>query len=248
MSRTPAGVRLAPARCFRYHRAMQLSIALPCFNEEANLPATIADVDAWMGKRSIRGDIIAVNDGSRDGTGEVLEVLQKTYPRLRVVTHPENQGYGAAVRSGCDAATTEWVAFMDSDGQFHAEDFDKLLPSCGAFSLVVGRRRKRADSLLRKVNAKCFGFLTWLVFRVWVRDLNCAMKVFRRDLWQRIRPQHATGALFNAELFVRARQTGVRWKQVDVSHYPRTKGSQTGASPLVILKMFRELWTLWKAL
>lgn len=227
---------------------MQLSIALPCFNEEGNLPATIADLDAWMHRRAISGEIIAVNDGSKDGTGRVLEELRKTYPRLRIVTHPQNRGYGAAVRSGCDAATTEWVGFMDSDGQFHAEDFDKLLPSCGTFSLIVGRRRHRADPFMRKVNAKCFGFLTWIVFRVWVRDLNCAMKIFRRDLWQRIRPVHATGALFNAELFVRARRAGVRWSQVDVSHYPRTKGIQTGANPLVVLRMFRELWILWQAL
>jgi glycosyltransferase involved in cell wall biosynthesis len=227
---------------------MQLSIALPCFNEEENLPATIADLDAWMQHQQIFGEMIAVNDGSKDGTGQVLQDLQKMYPRLRIVTHPENRGYGAAVRSGCDAATTEWVGFMDSDGQFHAADFDKLLPFCGTYALAVGRRRKRADPFMRKVNAKCFGFLTWFVFRVWVRDLNCAMKIFRRDLWQRIRPVHATGALFNAELFVRARKAGVRWKQVDVSHYPRTKGAQTGASPLVILRMFKELWMLWKAL
>ncbi|MEK7562802.1 MAG: glycosyltransferase family 2 protein [Patescibacteria group bacterium] len=227
---------------------MQLSIALPCFNEEENLPATIADVHGWMEKRDIAGEIIAVNDGSKDGTGRVLEELKKSHPRLRIVTHPENRGYGAAVRSGCDAAQTEWIGFMDSDGQFKAEDFDKLIPFCEKNSFIVGRRRKRADPFLRKVNAKCFGFLTWIVFRVWVRDLNCAMKVFRRDLWQRIRPVHATGALFNAELFVRARKAGVRWQQVDVTHYPRTKGMQTGASPLVILRMFKELWMLWRSL
>lgn len=227
---------------------MQLSIALPCFNEEENLPATIEDVHGWMDRRDIEGKIIAVDDGSRDGTGAVLRRLQDRYPRLRIVTHEANRGYGAAVRSGCDAAVTEWIGFMDSDGQFHAEDFDKLLLSSGTYSLVVGRRRKRADPFLRKVNAKCFGLLAWLVFGVWVRDINCAMKVFRHDLWQRIRPLHATGALFNAELFVRARRAGVRWHQIDVSHYPRTKGLQTGASPVVILRMFRELGKLWKAM
>ena len=227
---------------------MQLSIALPCFNEEENVPSVLRNLDAWMQKKGIQGEIIAVNDGSKDETGRVLEEIRKTMPRLQIVTHERNLGYGAAVRSGCDRARTEWVGFMDGDGQFRAEDFDQLIPSCGAFALIVGRRKKRADPLVRKLNAKCFGLLTWLVFRVWVRDLNCAMKIFRRDLWQRIRPEHATGALFNAELFVRARRAGVRWKQVDVTHYPRRNGVQTGANPLVILRMFRELWALYWSL
>jgi glycosyltransferase involved in cell wall biosynthesis len=227
---------------------MQLSIALPCFNEEANLPSTIADVDGWMTRQHIEGEIIAVNDGSVDGTRRVLEELAARFPRLRAITHDRNRGYGAAVRSGCDAATTEWIGFMDSDGQFHADDFDKLLAQSAQAPLIVGRRRHRADPFLRKVNAKCFGFLTWIVLGVWIRDVNCAMKMYRRDLWQRIRPVHATGALFNAELFARARRSGARWKQVDVSHYPRTRGTQTGANPLVILRMFRELWVLYWSL
>lgn len=227
---------------------MQLSIALPCFNEEANVPYTLADVDAWMQSRGIEGQIIAVDDGSKDGTARVLQELAQKYPRLRVVKHETNRGYGAAVRSGCDAATTEWIGFMDSDGQFHAEDFDHLVALSASVPLVVGRRRHRADPFMRKVNAKCFGLLTWVVLGVWVRDVNCAMKMFRRDLWQRIRPVHATGALFNAELFARARRAGARWKQVDVSHYPRVRGTQTGAHPLVILRMFKELWKLWRSL
>ncbi len=227
---------------------MQLSIALPCFNEEANLPSTIADLDTWMRTQGIEGEIIAVNDGSMDRTGAVLQDLEKTYANLRIVTHERNRGYGAAVRSGCDAATTEWVGFMDSDGQFHPEDFEKLIAVSGTSPLVVGRRRHRADPFMRKINAKCFGFLAWVVLGVWVRDVNCAMKIYRRDLWLRVRPLHATGALFTAELFARARRAGVQWQQVDVGHYPRTRGTQTGASPTVILKMFKELWMLWRSL
>lgn len=227
---------------------MQLSIALPCFNEEANVASTIAAVDAWMQSRGVDGSIIAVDDGSRDATGAILVDLAKRYPRLCIVTHDVNRGYGAAVRSGCDRAHSEWIGFMDSDGQFHVEDFDKLMEKASHTPFVVGRRRHRADPFFRKVNAKCFGLLTWIVLGVWVRDLNCAMKIFRRDLWLRIRPQYATGALFNAELFARARRSGVTWKQVDVAHYPRLRGNPTGANPFVILRTFRELARLWMAL
>ncbi len=227
---------------------MELSIALPCFNEEANIAQTVADTDAWMKSAGIKGQIICTDDGSRDRTLAVLEGLKGTYPNLVVVKHPQNIGYGAAVRSGCDAATTEWIAFMDSDGQFKPEDFSKLTPFCGEFDMVVGRRRHRADPFMRKVNAKCFGILTWASLGVWVRDVNCAMKIYRRSAWEKIRPTFSTGALFNAELFARARQAGIAWKQVDVGHYPRVRGAQTGARAGVILRMFRELNQLCRAL
>lgn len=233
-----------------------LAVILPCFNEEANIAATVSAVRAWMEGEGIMGEIIVVNDGSTDGTGEVLRTLEREMP-LRVITHPHNLGYGAAVRAGCDAATAEWIGFMDSDGQFDPRDFDKLLPFASAtlapafslqremgYDVVVGRRRKRADLFLRKVNAKLFGMLSFLVLGIWVRDVNCAMKIFRRDVWRRARPVVTTGALFNAEFFYNLKRQGIPWMQVDVSHYPRRGGKQTGANPMVILRMLRELMIL----
>lgn len=227
---------------------MDVSVVLPCFNEEANVAATVKDIDVWMKNTHVGGDIICVDDGSVDGTAAVLQSLQASYPRLKIVTHPQNIGYGAAVRSGCDAATTEWIAFMDSDGQFHAEDLSLLLPSCDQFDLVVGKRIKRADPFMRTVNAKSFGILTWVVLGVWVRDVNCAMKMYRRRIWPTIRPRISTGALFNAELFARAKKAGISWQQVAVHHYPRIRGTQTGAKAGVVLRMFRELRDLYLSL
>lgn len=114
----------------------------------------------------------------------------------------------------------------------------------GSFDVVVGRRRKRADPFLRKVNAKLFGLLSLGVLGIWVRDVNCAMKVFRRSVWERARPVVTTGALLNAEFFYNLKRQGIPWKQVDVAHYPRRAGKQTGANPRVILRMFRELMVL----
>jgi dolichol-phosphate mannosyltransferase len=99
---------------------------------------------------------------------------------------------------------------------------------------------------LRIINAKLFGILSYLMLGIWVRDINCAMKVFRRDLWKTIRPRVATGALVNAEMFYRMKRKNILWKQVDVHHYPRQFGTQTGAKLSVILRMFKELWTLRK--
>ncbi len=224
-----------------------LSIVLPCFNEAQNIERTVRDTVAWLQPKKEAWEIVVVNDGSRDGTDAILEKLAQEIPTLRVVTHERNKGYGAAVRSGCDAAKGTVIGFMDSDGQFDPRDFDLLLPKLLETSFITGRRRKRADPFLRKLNAKLFGLLSWIALGIWVRDINCAMKVFTKEAWEIMRPRHSTGALMNAEMFLRAQNAGIRWIVVDVRHAPRKFGAQTGANLSVILRMFRELWTLKNA-
>lgn len=225
--------------------SLSLSLVLPCFNEEGNIERVVRNAALWLSFAVHDAEIIVVNDGSKDRSGEILAVLSREDSRVRVVTHPVNRGYGAALRSGCDAAVKEFVAFMDGDGQFHASDLALLLPHLAEVSFVTGYRVHRADPLRRKLNAALYGLLLRFYVGLHVRDVNCALKVFRRSLWPRIRPD-ATGALFNAEVFVALREHGIRWKEVPVPHYPRTAGAQTGAKISVILRMFRELHYLRK--
>ena len=228
---------------------MQLSIALPCYNEEQNIEQTVTDVCAWLDVSGVQGEIVAVDDGSTDETRARLTGLAVREPRLRVVVHERNLGYGAAVRSGLDAATLDWIGFMDSDGQFRASDFDKLIPYAHEADVVTGRRFKRADPIVRRLNAKGFGLLNRLFFGVRVHDINCAMKMIRRSRWPEIRPSVTGGALFNLELFARVKKHRVVWRQVFVNHYPRSAGVQTGANPAVLLRALREMfilrWKLW---
>lgn len=217
---------------------------LPCFNEEANVEAAVTNVLQWFDGHGYDGEVIAVNDGSVDGTAALLEKLQARHPRVTVCTHATNQGYGRAVRTGLDRAQKAWMGFMDGDRQFRAEDFEKLLPHTADFAFVTGRRHRRADPFIRRINAKLFACLNFLVLGIWVRDTNCAMKLWKRDIWPTIRPQAATGSLFNAEMFYRMKLNNIAWKQTFVEHYPRTAGTQTGANVGVILRMFRDLWLL----
>lgn len=226
---------------------MTLSVVLPCYNEEENVERTVRDVAAWFDTAKITGEIIAVNDGSKDGTRSMLERLTKTEPRLVVVNHEVNQGYGAAIRSGCDIAAKEYIAFMDSDQQFHASDIGKLLPLLKKAPFVTGIRIKRADPFIRRLNSKMYGLLTRLVLGIKPTDLNCGMKVFAKALWPHIRPAHATGALFNAEVFYALKQQNLPYREVPVPHYPREKGQPTGAKLSVILRMFSELLELKRA-
>lgn len=197
-----------------------------------------------MKTEKISGDIIVVDDGSKDTSFSILQDLQKKVPNLKIVQHKKNGGYGIAVRSGCDSATTDWIAFMDSDGQFKAKDFNLLLPYTKDFSFVTGRRAHRADSFVRNMFGKVLGGMNVLVLGLWVRDVNCGMKMFTRDVWPTIRPTRGVEKLFNTEMFLRLKRNKIPWKTVNVPHYPRLLGTPTGGSIRVIFRMFKELWDL----
>lgn len=226
---------------------MRLSVVLPCLNEAENIARTIQDVEMWWQHEGIDGEIIVVDDGSTDGSREALHDLRHTRPHLKVLRHERNQGYGATLRDGCDAAEEEIIVFMDSDGQFRAKDLGRLLSHLQHVDFVAGRRTHRADPLPRILSALLYHWLIWWTLGIAAHDLNCGMKVFRHALWRRIRPARATGALFNAELFLALREQRIPWISVPVPHYPRRFGKPTGGNPAVILRMFSELRALRKA-
>jgi glycosyltransferase involved in cell wall biosynthesis len=219
-------------------------VVLPCFNEEANIERTVRLVQKWFAQDGIEGEIIVTNDGSRDGSQRVLESLQQEMPNLKLVRHEHNQGYGAAIRSGCDASDKQWIAFMDSDGQFDVSDLRRLLPLMADADYVTGVREKRADTFVRWLNSRMYNLLIRVVLGVKPSDLNCGMKLFRRSIWKTIRPVCATGALINAEMFYAMKHAGIGWKETLVPHYPRLAGNPTGAKLGVILRTFKELWVL----
>jgi len=226
---------------------MTLSLILPCFNEEENIANTAKDACEWLKHSGMKGEVIIVDDGSTDGTSRVLDELCATYPELRIVRHAKNQGYGLAVRLGCDAATMDIIAFMDSDGQFKAKDLELLLVHLEAYPFVTGRRHHRADPLVRRIFGKILGLMNLFFFRLWVRDVNCGLKAFHKDIWPNIRPEHGVEKLFNTEVFLKLTQQKIPWLQVTVPHYPRMHGFPTGAKLSVIIRMFHELSALKKA-
>lgn len=223
---------------------MHISIVLPCYNEEANIEASVRDVAVWMKDRGHDGQIIVVDDGSKDSSPTILKKLSEEFKNLKVVRHEKNGGYGVAVRSGLDAATSEWMGFMDSDGQFEAKDFDALIARSNEYSFVTGRRAHRADGFVRNSFGKLLGGMNVIILGLWVRDVNCGMKIFRRDIWKDIRPTKGVEKLFNTEIFLRLKRKGIAWHTVNIPHYPRRAGTPTGGSIRVILRMFKELWDL----
>jgi glycosyltransferase involved in cell wall biosynthesis len=219
---------------------VEISAVMPAYNEEANLEQSVGRMAGALEANARAFEIIVVDDGSQDGTAALLERLKAEHPELRVIHHPVNRGYGAALRSGFDAARYAWIFMMDADNQFDPAEVQSLLQRAGEADIVAGYRQHRRDPLLRRLNAWAFFTMVRLLFGRLVRDVNCAFKLIRRDLVARM-ALHSEGALINAEMLVLARQLHARVVEVPVQHYPRRAGKQTGANAGVVIRAFREL-------
>jgi len=220
----------------------EISVVLPAFNEEANIEKVVRDCTAYLERRLPEYELIVVNDGSHDRTAEILTRLAQEFPRLRPQHHPQNRGYGAALRTGFDAANKRFVFYMDGDGQFDITELDLLLPLVtDEDHIVTGFRMQRRDPFMRRLNARLFGgWLVRVLLNVRVRDLNCAFKLIPKKVLNKLTLE-STGALINAELYGRAVRHGVGIKEVGVHHYARTAGVQTGAHLSVIVRAFYDL-------
>jgi glycosyltransferase involved in cell wall biosynthesis len=218
-------------------------VFLPCYNEAENIARVAGQAIEVLEALADDWELIVVDDGSSDGTGRIAEQLAAAEPRIRLVTHQANGGYGMALRSGFAAATKEYVFYTDGDGQFDMHDLGKLLPLRDKRTIVNGYRRHRQDGLIRRTNAACWSWLVKRVLGFRCRDVDSAFKLYPRELFGRMELR-SSGALIDAEVLARATRLGYRIVDVPVRHLPRQAGSQTGARIGVILRAFRELLAL----
>ena len=220
-----------------------LSVVLPAFNEEANVGAAIEAAKAAAEPLFEDVEVIVVDDGSRDATADRVREASAGDARVRLLAHPQNRGYGAAVTTGLRAARLPLVFYTDSDLQFDLGQIAVLLEKIDEVPIVVGYRRNRQDPFHRKLNAWAWNQLQRQLFGLNIRDVDCAFKLFHREVLVDL-PLAAEGAFFSTELMARLRARGYGIVEVPVDHYPRRAGAPTGARLGVIGKAFRELWRL----
>lgn len=225
-----------------------LSIALPAYNEADNITPMIDMARDKVAPLVDDLEIVIVNDGSADNTGAVVAAISDQDPRVKLVEHPVNLGYGAALRDGILNATKELVFITDADLQFDLQEIEGFLPLIEEADMIIGYRYARSDPWHRRFFGHGWSWLVNLLFGYTARDIDCAFKLFKREVVETVNVQSG-GAMFSAEFLVRAKQAGYRIIERPVSHYPRVAGSQTGARLDVILRAFREMfklrWRMW---
>lgn len=224
-----------------------ISVFFPAYNEEENIPWLVSNACNFLDTVADKYEVIVVNDGSRDGTGEVAEKIAAENSHVRVIHHTVNRGYGAAVRSGLKGAIYDLIFFTDGDGQFDITELTEFLNLIDKCDVVAGYRIKRKDPFYRLMNAWAYGTMINLMFGLNIRDIDCAFKLFKKSVIDEIDIE-ATGALASAELLIKIKRKGYKIIQKGVNHYPRKAGVQTGAQLWVIFRMFRELWKLHRKL
>src|SRR5438552_15835126 len=217
-----------------------LSVVFPAFNEEANIRGVVEDAYRTVPKLAPIFEIIVVNDGSKDRTGDICDRLVEELSNVRVVHHPRNRGYGAALKSGITLARYDLIFFTDADGQFDLTEVAALLEEADAYDILAGYRVRRQDPPHRLLFAWGWNILVRIVLGVRIRDIDCAFKAFNRYVFDTIQIQ-SVGAMVNTEIFAQASRFGMTVKEVRVSHFPRRHGKPTGSKVAVIMKAFREL-------
>lgn len=245
---------MAVASAFRHraaeqwsHQVMQglpegVSAVLPAFNEARVIATTVRRTHAALVDSGMEPyEIVVVDDGSTDGTGAELGLVAQELAGVRTVGHVRNRGYGAALKTGFEAARHEAIFLMDSDGQFDPRELRLLLEHWDGRTVVCGYRARRSDPLSRRLNNRAFFAVVNTRLGRTARDVNCAFKLFPRELGQGLT---SDGALISTELLLRARQAGYAIADVAVTHAPRLTGRPTGANPKVVARAFKELWAL----
>ena len=230
----------------------RLSFFFPAFNEEENVAETVRRALDEIGPL-VGGsiEVLVVDDGSTDRTPELADALAAADPRVRV-HHQENRGYGGALRAGFANSRGELIGFSDGDLQFDLSEMSRLLmrleDPARPVDAVIGYRIKRRDPPHRIFIAKTYNAIVSVLFRLRVRDIDCAMKLFRREVFDGL-PLTTESPFLSAELLIKLRARGERLAQVGVNHYPRAAGTNTGASFRKILRTFRDIgrlrWALW---
>lgn len=221
----------------------RLSLVIPAFNEAAVIRQAVAEAEAALARVFDRFEILVIDDGSTDDTAKEVERVRPTAPNTRLIRHGVNRGYGAALRTGFEAARFPLVAFTDADCQFDLSDLGVMVPLAARVPVVAGVRQNRRDPWRRRFLSRGYNWLARNLLGTRVRDVDCALKVFRREVLVNLLPV-SCGFFVNTEMLTRARQLGYEVAEAPVTHRPRL-GGESKVSLREVPRTLRVLLSFW---
>lgn len=217
-----------------------ISFFCPAYNDEDNLPNLIPVIHKLLSEVSNKFEIIIVEDGSPDRTGEVAEQLAQQYPYTKVIHHSENLGYGATLQDGFKNSKYDYVMYTDGDNQYDVNEFISAFPLLKNTDVVSGYAVKKAVNFRRKIQSQLFNLLTKILFGINLKDINCSMKIYNRKVINAINIQ-SSSAFIDAEMLIRAKKKGFSIAQFPVNHYERESGVAGGSKLSVIADTIKDM-------
>lgn len=226
-------------------QAPSITAFFPAYNDAATIASVVIAADRTLRSLTRHYEIIVVNDASPDHCAEILEDLALRYPALRVVTHPQNRGYGGALRSGFANASNELVFYTDGDAQYDPRQLTDLMAALrDDVDLVNGYKVNRDDSLLRRLSAFAYARLVRAAFGLRLRDVQCDFRLVRRSALEKIVLTSNSGAIC-VELVKSLEQAGCRAAEVPIRHFPRASGRSQFFRSSRIAESLLDLVRLW---
>ncbi len=227
------------------NKLSELTIFFPFWNEEKNVSHVVENAIPVAKKVAIKWEILVIDDGSSDKTLQEGLKLSEKYPNVKVITHKPNRGYGAALKEGFQNARYEYVVFTDGDRQFDFNEVSKFINEIKSADIVIGFRKKRQDNVVRHILMYLLKLWDYIFFRFYFKDIDCGFKMFRRDALYKIGPLRSEGAMITTEILAKATRKKLKIKEVEVNHYPREFGDQSGANIAVVIRAILESFILW---
>ena len=228
-----------------FKKITSLTAVFPAYNDGGTIASMVAA--AWIALKQVTEDfeIIVINDGSSDYTSIMLEETATRYPELRVITHPVNQGYGAALRTGFSAATKEWVFYTDGDSQYNPLELVNLVNALqDDVDVVNGYKLTRNDSWMRILIGKAYHYFVKSLFGIRIRDVDCDFRLSPKKILEEIELKSNSGAIC-LELVKKIQDAGYTFAEVPVNHYSRKYGVSQFFVPWRIIRTLRQLAKLY---
>lgn len=221
-------------------KKISLSFVIPTFNDETTIALVIERAVVIGKKYCSHYEIVVTNDASIDKTPTILKNLSRKYPTLRILTHTINKGYGETIKELYYEARYEWLFSLPGDFQIDPSEVITLLPFTEDADMIIGKRERRNDALLRQFQSKVYNFLLWALLQLPTTDVN-SVRLMKTSIVKTIKLISKT-PFVDAELVLKAHLHHFRIKEVPINHKPRTGGVGTGGNLMTtILPTLKDL-------
>ena len=223
----------------------ELSIFFPFWNEEKNVKHVVESAIPVAREVADKWEILIIDDGSSDDTYKIAQELEKKHANIRAITHSPNRGYGAALKEGFDRSQYKYIVFTDGDRQFNFSQVTRLIDKISSSDIVIGFRKKRRDSYSRHILMYMLKVWDYIFFKFYFKDIDCGFKMFKKDALEAIMPLRSEGAMITTEILAKATRKKLKITEVEVDHYAREYGAQSGANIAVVVRAILESFILW---